>query len=76
MLSDESGAKVVVLGRLTKTIGIFFDIPATFYLESRASICFWAVLQTSAAFIDRHLRFSIIIFPLMITVSTSDAWVL
>jgi hypothetical protein len=33
----------VVLGRLAKTISIFFGLSGTFYLESRASICFWAV---------------------------------
>jgi hypothetical protein len=32
MLSDESGAKVVVLGRLTKTNAIFFSLPETFSL--------------------------------------------
>ena len=30
MLSEESGAKVVVLGRLTKTIWIFFGLSTTF----------------------------------------------
>jgi hypothetical protein len=32
MLSGESGAKVVVLGRLTKTNAIFFSLPETFSL--------------------------------------------
>ncbi len=32
MLSDESGAKVVVLGRLAKTNAIFFSLPETFSL--------------------------------------------
>ena len=36
MLSDESGAKVVVLGRLTKTISIFFGPTATFLFRDES----------------------------------------
>ena len=73
MLSDESGAKVVVLGRLTKTIGIFFGLSDTFYLERRASRWFWAVSHTSWAFIVRQLRSLTTILPFTITMFTSDA---
>ena len=80
VLPDESGAKVVVLGRLSKIIEIFFSLSGTFSLRSqfciRRSICFCAVVQTSFAFIERHLRFFTTMFPFTMTLSTSDACVL
>ena len=72
----QSGAKVVVLGILAKTIATFFNLSGTFYLFSRESMCFWAVAQTSCGFIERHLRFSTTMLPFTMTVSTSDACVL